>query len=246
MAHIEGNAAITETRQHFVRRIRDFERRLQANMKDVFCSTHLSLGHECVAADLWECIKPDDWLFSYHRNHGHYLAKGGSEQKLWDEIMGLPSGLNGGYSGSQGITDESINFHSSAIVGGLVGVAAGTAYALKMDSSQAIVVCIIGDAGTEAGVFWEALNWCALHRLPIVYVVENNGMSIDARIEERQMMPIYSRVAVFGIYNAPSLREAIRYARAECPSFYEAKVKLECAHINQANMIDLSSQVQAA
>ena len=236
---------MSETRQQFIDRVRSFEHRLQANMQNVFCSTHLCLGHERVAADLWECIKPLDWLFSYHRNHHHYLAKGGSEQKLWDEIMGLPSGLNGGYSGSQGITDESINFHSSAIVGGLVGVAAGTAYALKMDGSQAIVVCIIGDAGTEAGVFWEALNWCALHRLPIVYVVENNGMSIDARIEERQMMPIYSRVLAFGIRPRRTLRAAIKWARRGYPAFYEAQITLECAHINQANMIDLSSQVQA-
>lgn len=235
---------MSETRQQFIDRVRAFERRLQANMKDVFCSTHLSLGHERVAADLWECIKPDDWLFSYHRNHHHYLAKGGSEQKLWDEIMGLPSGLNGGYSGSQGITDESINFHSSAIVGGLVGVAAGTAYALKMDRSPGIVVCIIGDAGTEAGVFWEALNWCALHRLPIVYVVENNGMSIDARIEERQATRLEPRIRSFGITVFPWIEDAISYTRFNRkPSFYEVIVKLECAHINQANMIDLSSQI---
>lgn len=244
MAHLEGDAAMSETRQQFINRVRAFEHRLQSNMQNVFCSTHLSLGHERVAADLWEDIRPHDWLFSYHRNHHHYLAKGGSEQKLWDEIMGLPSGLNGGYSGSQGITDESINFHSSAIVGGLVGVAAGTAYALKMNGSPAIVVCVMGDAGTEAGVFWEALNWCALNKLPIAYIIENNGMSIDSPIHERQCIVLEERIEAFGIHGCDGVGWAMANARDHIPAFHVAHVKLECAHINQANMIDLSSQIR--
>src|SRR4051812_46570898 len=138
-------------------RVRQFEKRLQAAMPKIMCPVHLSLGHERVAADLHASLRREDWLFSTHRNHHHYLAKGGSEQKLWDEIMGLPAGLNGGFAGSQGISDPSINFHASAIVGGLVGVATGTAYALKLNGSSAIVVCCIGDAGTEQGVFWESL-----------------------------------------------------------------------------------------
>lgn len=215
----------------FIERVRAFEKRLQANMKDVFVPVHLSLGHELVAADIREWIRKDDWLFSTHRNHHHYLAKGGDEQKLWDEIMGLPSGLNGGFAGSQGISDASINFHASAIVGGLVGVAAGTAYALKMDKRDAIVVCCIGDAGTEAGVFWESLNFAALHKLPIAYICENNGMSVDARIEERQATPLGPRVQAFGIDVRSHVAAAIMSARNHRPAFHEAKVRLECDHI---------------
>ena len=152
MAQSQRNA---ESRVDFIERVRAFEKRLQANMANIFCPVHLSLGHEEVAADLHQWMQPQDWLFSTHRNHHHYLAKGGDEQKLWDEIMGLESGLNGGFAGSQGISDASINFHASAIVGGLVGVATGTAYALKMDGSKAIAICVVGDGGTEADVFWE-------------------------------------------------------------------------------------------
>ncbi|HEY4697763.1 MAG TPA: thiamine pyrophosphate-dependent enzyme, partial [Gallionella sp.] len=145
----------TQSRLGFIQRVRQFEHRLLANMKDIFVPVHLSLGQEWVAADIHEYIRKEDFLFSTHRNHADYFAKGGSEQKLWDEIMGLESGVNAGFSGSQGISDSSINFHASAIVGGLVGVATGTAYALKMDGSKAIAVCVVGDGGTEAGVFWE-------------------------------------------------------------------------------------------
>lgn len=214
----------------------NFEKRLQLNMKDVFCPVHLCLGQESVAADIWEYIKPDDWLFSHHRNHGHYFAKGGDEKKLWDEIMGLPSGLNAGFAGSQGISDHSINFHASAIVGGLVGVAAGAAYALKLDNSRACVVCVVGDAGTEAGVFWESLNFSALNRLSIAYIVENNGMSVDARISERQATPLVPRVDAFGIDVRRSIPAAIMSARAGRPAFCEVKVKLECDHINMGTL----------
>jgi pyruvate dehydrogenase E1 component alpha subunit len=225
------------------KRIRDFEVRLQKNMKEIFCPVHLSLGHEGVAADLSEVLNKEDWLFSTHRNHHHYIAKGGSEQELWDEIMGLPSGLNGGFAGSQAIVDPRINFHSSAILGGLIGVATGTAYALKMNKSKAIVFCCVGDAGTEQGVFWESLNFAVLHKLPIVFLCENNGKSVDALIEERQAMPIESRVASFGVKCFSTLADAVKVCRAEgVPVFYEAKVRLECAHLNMATMLDLCDQ----
>jgi pyruvate dehydrogenase E1 component alpha subunit len=215
----------------FVDRLRAFEQRLQGNMAEVHCPTHLCLGQEQVPQAIYDHLGENDWVFSTHRAHGHYLAKGGSEQKLWDEIMGLPSGINGGFSGSQSFSDPSVNFHCSAIVGGLIGVATGTAYALKTQP-PAVVVCCIGDAGTEAGVFWESLNWAALNSLPICYIVENNGMSVDARIEERQAMPIGQRVAAFGLDIFYTAREAISNARDGFPSFYEQSCKLECDHLN--------------
>src|SRR3990167_5362663 len=226
-----------ETDAAFRRRVIAFEKRLQANMKDIFCPVHLSLGQEEVAVELHKHLRPDDWLFSTHRNHGHYLAKGGSEQKLWDEIMGLESGLNGGFAGSQGISDASINFHASAIVGGLVGVATGTAYALKLDGSKAIAVCVVGDGGTEAGVFWESLNFAALHKLPIAYIVENNGMSVDARIEERQATPLGPRVAAFGIDVRKHVAAALMSARANRPALPLPRRTLACPHIMMGTLL---------
>jgi len=224
------------SREAFIQRVKAFEHRLLDNMKDVFVPVHLSLGQEGVAADLHEYLKPDDWLFSTHRNHGDYLAKGGSEQKLWDEIMGLESGLNQGFAGSQGISDKSINFFSSAIVGALVGVATGTAYALKLDGSKAIAVCVVGDGGMEAGVMWESLNFSALNRLPIAYICVNNGKSVDATIEERQATPLVPRVATFGLNIAGSVQGAFALARSGRPSFYEAKVQLQGDHIYMSTL----------
>ena len=215
----------------FAERVRQFEKRLLANMNDIFVPVHLCLGQEGVAADIHDHIRREDWLFSNHRNHGHFLAKGGSEQKLWDEIYGLESGLNQGFAGSMGISDKSINFHASGIVGGLVAAAAGCAYALKMDGSKAIAVCCVGDAGTEAGVFWEAANFSVLHHLPIAFIVENNGMSVDSPIAERQATPLVPRAAAFGLRISGNVEGAIRMARDGKPSFHEARVTLEGQHI---------------
>ncbi len=226
-----------ETKEAFSLRVRRFEERLLREMKNIFVPVHLSLGQEWVAAEIWENIQPADFLFSTHRNHHMYFAKGGDEKKLWDEIMGLPGGLNQGFAGSQGISDAEINFHASAIVGGLVGVAAGTAYALKADGAKAIAVCCVGDGGTEAGVFWEAANWSALNALPIAFICENNGMSVDSPIAERQYGALNPKAGAFGLWVARSVKHALELAREGKPSFYEAKVKLECEHIYLGAML---------
>lgn len=224
-------------RDEFIAKVRAFEHRLLDNMADVYSPVHLSLGHEGVAADIHEVIRPEDWLFSTHRNHHHYFAKGGDEQSLWDEIAGLPSGVNGGFAGSQSVSSEALNFHSSAIVGGLVGVAVGAAQALKLDGSKAISVCCVGDAGTEQGVFYEALNFAVLHRLPIAFIVENNGMSVDSPIAERQSTPLKHRVLSFGVSVCDSVQTAIQGARLGFPSFHEAHVKLEGEHIYLSSLV---------
>jgi len=222
---------------NFTERLIAFEKRLQADMNNIHNPTHLCLGQEEVPQAMYDNLKPEDWVFSTHRAHGHALAKGVDEQELWDEIHGYKSGLNGGFSGSQGFSDPKRNFYCTAIVGGLVGVATGVAYALKLERSSAMVVCCIGDAGTEQGVFWESINFAALHQLPIAYICENNGKSVDALISERQATAITPRVKAFGISIGSSVESAIRFARDGIPSFYEAKTLLKCDHLNMSVLL---------
>lgn len=205
-------------------------------MAEFNCSVHLCLGQEAVPDALYDYLRPEDWLFSTHRSHGHYLAKGGTEQKILDEILGLESGVNGGYSGSQSFCDMALRFHSTAVVGGLVGVAAGTALALKLQGSNAIAVCCIGDAATEQGVFWEALNFASLHNLPILWVCENNGLSVHAPIRARQCAPIIPRVQAFRVQcwiGADGLRDALSTSGRELlPGFVEVPCERLCRHVS--------------
>jgi pyruvate dehydrogenase E1 component alpha subunit len=178
----------------FSKRLRAFEHRILQNLDKIRCPVHLSLGSEDISEALHACVRKDDWVFSTHRNHSHYLAKGGSEDRLWDEICGLESGINGGLAGSQCFSDPSINFHASSIVGGSIGIAVGTALALR--GSGNIVFCCFGDAATEQGVFWESLNFSVLKKLPITFICENNGLSINVPIQERQADSEVSTVGV--------------------------------------------------
>lgn len=218
----------------FVSRLREFESRLQANLSEIFCPVHLCLGQEGVPAALHEVIRPEDWLFSSHRAHGHYMAKGGDMDSLWDEIMGLETGINGGFSGSQEFSDVNRRFHCSAIVGGLIGVATGAAMAMKQDGSDAIVVCVFGDAAVEQGVAWESFNYAALHQLPISYICENNGLSIQVPIWERQARSIQDRMAAFGINGCVSVQDAVAMARQGKPAFCVVDVNRDCDHLNMA------------
>ncbi len=221
----------------FTERLRAFEKKLQQNMDKVMCPVHLCLGQEEVPDALHKYLKPEDWVFSTHRAHGHYLAKGGDPQKLWDEIMGKETGLNGGFSGSQEFTDPSINFHCSAIVGGLVGVATGTALAMKLNRSDAIVACCIGDAGVEQGVFWESANFAALHKLPIAFICENNEYSVDSHISERQDQPMSRKAQAFGLLYCADVMKALVVAASGHPTFCEIKVKRECDHLNMSTLM---------
>jgi TPP-dependent pyruvate/acetoin dehydrogenase alpha subunit len=110
----------------------------------------------------------------------------------------------------------------------------GTAYAIK--GSGSMVVCSTGDAGTEAGVFWESLNFAALYELPIAFIVENNGMSVDSPIRDRQATPISTRAEAFGIDVFDDVDGAMKMARAGIPSLCERKVTLLADHINMGRL----------
>jgi pyruvate dehydrogenase E1 component alpha subunit len=229
---------------NFRDRLRAFEQRCQDHISEFRCPVHLCLGQEDVPVALREVLNPEDWLFSTHRNHGHYLAKGGNEQKLWDEITGLESGINQGWAGSQCYSDPAINFHATAMVGGLIGVAVGTALALKKQRRTGVVVCCIGDGATEQGVFWEALNAVTLWHLPIMFIIENNGYSVHAPIADRQARKIWQRVESFGLITYPTKSEycqkfitaAYGWARSGEPACVEVVCERECNHVG--NMPD--------
>ena len=222
----------------FIERLRAFEFKCQEHMAEFKCPVHLCLGQEEVPAVLHENLRPEDWLFSTHRNHGHYLAKGGSEQKLWDEILGLESGVNAGWAGSQCFSDPSINFHATAIVGGLIGIAVGTALSLKLARNPGIVVCCIGDGATEQGVFWESLNFVATQKIPIVFICENNGYSVHAPLACRQEGSIASKVRAFGVPPFNHTAAALGYVRQRegGAAFVEVECQRECNHVG--NMPD--------
>jgi TPP-dependent pyruvate/acetoin dehydrogenase alpha subunit len=137
---------------------------------------HLYIGQEGTGVPAIFCLRPDDYLFTTHRNHGHLLARGVDPRKLLAEILGRVDGLNKGKGGSFHSVAPSLGFlHSSGVVGGIIPLSTGTAYASKAQRNGRVTVCLFGDGSLEEGAAAEAFNLASLYMLPVLFLCENNG-----------------------------------------------------------------------
>ncbi len=148
---------------------------------------HLSLGQEAAAVGVCAHLNRDDYVFSNHRSHAHYLAKGGDVKAMIAELYNKETGCAKGRGGSMHLIDTSIgHLGSSSIVGGSIPHAVGAAYAAVMQKTNRVAVSFFGDAASEQGVFYESMSWAALKKLPVVFVCENNSYSVCSHISARQ------------------------------------------------------------
>jgi TPP-dependent pyruvate/acetoin dehydrogenase alpha subunit len=162
---------------------------------------HLSIGQEGVAVGVCDLLEPRDAVSGTYRGHATYLAKGGSLPAMMAELYGKDTGCARGKGGSMHLIDmEAKVLGTSAVVGTTVPVAVGYALAQKKLGTGAVVACFMGDGATEEGCFPESLNFAALHKLPVIFVCENNGFAIHEPITKRQATDrICARVATYGI-----------------------------------------------
>ena len=145
---------------------------------------HLSGGNEDELIEIFANIKKEDWVFSTHRNHYHYLLKGGSPAKLTGMIM---------QGHSMHVMDKQCNFFASGIVAGCCAIAVGVAKAIK---DERHVWCFVGDGATDEGHFYEAVRYAYGCDLPITFIIEDNKRSVCTTLEQR-----YSHYTGCGIVN---------------------------------------------
>ncbi len=152
------------------------------------CPTHLSIGQEAAAVGVCHNLRQTDLVFSTHRCHAHYLAKGGDLKRMALELHGKVGGCLDGRGGSMHLMDKSVGMALSVpIVASAIPLALGAAMAKKLNEAyDDIVVVFFGDAALEEGVFHESLNFASLMKLPIIFVCENNNYSIETPIQYRQ------------------------------------------------------------
>lgn len=199
------------------------------------CPVHLCIGQEAIAAGVCAALNQDDAVFSNHRAHGHYLAKGGSLKAMVAELYGRATGCCGGRGGSMHLIDLNVGFMGATpIVGGTVPLAVGAAWAAQLKSEKKIGVAFFGDGCFEEGVVHESMNFAALHKLPVLFVCENNNFSVYTPLKERQpIRPIHvvAQAHGWGTWHSDGndvetvfamAREAVRRARAgQGPQFLE-------------------------
>jgi pyruvate dehydrogenase E1 component alpha subunit len=158
-------------------RIRRIEEALAELYKEQEMRTpvHFSVGQEAVAVGVCAALTPQDVVYSGHRCHAHYLAKGGDLAGLVAELYGRETGCAKGRGGSVHLTDMSVGMvASSAILGQTIPVAVGSALAFQMDASRRVAVSFFGDGAADEGVFHESLNWASVGKLPVIFICENN------------------------------------------------------------------------
>ncbi len=180
------------------------------------CPTHLSIGQELVPAILSIFNTYEDLAVSTHRGHGHYIGKGGSLIRFFDELHGLESGCSSGHGGSMHLIDSSVGFKgSTAIVGNTIPVGVGLANSQKLEQSKNFTYIFLGDGATEEGVFYESLHYSVVKNLPCFFVIENNEYSVYTNLETRQKnASIESRVkgfnASYSICEAHDFRNLVK------------------------------------
>lgn len=155
--------------------------------QEMRCPVHLSIGQEAVAVGVCAALEPRDGVFSGHRAHAHYLAKGGDLAAMLAEIYGLENGCCRGVGGSMHMIDLAAGFLGAVpIVGSTVPLAVGAAWAARLRNEDRVIVVFFGDGTFEEGVVHESINFAALHKLPILFVCENNLYACYTRLSDRQ------------------------------------------------------------
>src|SRR5690606_15697245 len=142
-----------------------------------FC--HLYIGQEaCVAGAVTALTKDDKWITAY-RDHGHPLGLGSDPKAIMAELFAKETGISKGKGGSMHLFDKEKNFFGGhGIVGGQIPLGAGIAFAEKYNKTKNICMCYMGDGAVRQGAFHEALNLAMLWKLPVVFVIENNGYAM--------------------------------------------------------------------
>lgn len=162
-----------------------FEDKVAALFNDaqIRAPVHLYSGNEAEMIEVFKTIQPADWLFCSWRSHYQCLLKGVPQQDVLDEIIA---------GRSISLCFPSHRIYSSAIVGGVLPIAVGTAMALKRSGERAMVHCFMGEMTAETGIAHESMKYARNHALPIRFIVEDNGKSVCTDTREAWNQPVLS------------------------------------------------------
>lgn len=182
-------------------KIRKFEERNAEliSPKEIICPTHLYIGQEAVATGVCSALRKEDLVFSTHRSHGHYIAKGGDMATMMAEMYGKVTGCSKGRGGSMHLASPELGLPGSpAILAGSIPLAVGAGLAFSLQNRENVSVVFFGDGATNEGVFYESLNIASLRKLPVIFVCENNLYATHMHISKCLAdTDIYKKAEVF-------------------------------------------------
>lgn len=200
-----------------------------------FC--HLYIGQEAVVAGTMSALRKDDRIITAYRDHAHALACGIPAREVMAELYGKVTGCSKGKGGSMHMFSKEHNFFGGhGIVGGQIPLGAGIAFADKYRGGDQVTVCFFGDGAARQGALHEAFNMAMIWKLPVLFVVENNGYAMGTSVQRTTNVLDISNIGA--AYHMPSYVvdgmkcEDVHNAIAECaeiarkgegPSFLEIR-----------------------
>ena len=239
-------------------RIRLFEEKAAELFKEgvIKGAAHSYAGQEAIASGTCANLGPADYIGSYHRGHGHCIAKGADISRMMAELMGKATGSCNGLGGSMHIADLDLNIlGANGIVGATMPLGTGAALAAKLRGGRQVSVAFFGDGASNQGLFHESLNLASVWKLPMIFVCENNQYALSTAITQTTSVgQIADRAPGYGVpgiridgndaievYNV--IGEAIERARAgDGPTLIEAMTWRWGGHSMRTNLKDPRSE----
>jgi 2-oxoisovalerate dehydrogenase E1 component len=215
-------------------------------------TAHSYVGEEAIAVGVCANLNADDYIGSYHRGHGHCLAKGAKMELMMAELMGKSTGYCSGLGGSMHIADLSLGIlGANGIVGAAMPLCSGAALSAMLNANGRVAVAFFGDGAVNQGVFHETMNLAAVWKLPLVFVCENNQYALTTpRQRTTAGDSLAARAVPYGIVgmevdgNDPetvyfAARDAIERARrGDGPTLIEAHTYRWYQHSMRANLLE--------
>lgn len=180
------------------------ERAMQMYQKGKFGGfLHLYIGQEAISTGTVKAFNDDDDIITAYRDHGWGLVRGITPREGMAELYGKASGCSKGKGGSMHFAKVSNHFWGGfGIVGGHIGLAGGIAFANKYKENGRLTACFLGDGAVHQGVLHETMNMAQLWKLPVIFVVENNGYAMGTAVHRHSVGEIVDRADAFGMKKA--------------------------------------------
>lgn len=164
-----------------------------------FC--HLYIGQEAVIVGVYKAKQKHDSVITSYRDHGHVIMSGTDPKFVMAELMGKSSGCSKGKGGSMHMFNKSDKFYGGhGIVGAQVPIGTGLAFSEKYNRTHNICFTFLGDGAVNQGQVYESFNMAALWKLPVLYIIENNGYSMGTSLDRStSITDLYKKGESFGI-----------------------------------------------